>query len=183
MGCHAFLEGIFLTQGLNLCLLYLLHQQADSLPAHHLGSSRDATVSPFILLPTSHYRVWKTKVLISQPPLQLAGLIDTNMTNKIKEGAHWELLGKVFLSIERRKLGRIILSYHPGPALLSAHGRDCVRSWCLDQWQPYGDHEAPGRRIKPNTLKMVEWKGRMSLGSSIVWAIELFTKLSLHTSC
>ena len=32
---HFFLEGIFLTQGLNLCLLYW---QADSLPLSHLGS-------------------------------------------------------------------------------------------------------------------------------------------------
>ena len=31
MGCHAFLQGIFLTQGLNPCLLCLLHWQAGSL--------------------------------------------------------------------------------------------------------------------------------------------------------
>ena len=36
LGCHALLQGIFLTQGLNLCLL---HWQADSLPLVHLGSS------------------------------------------------------------------------------------------------------------------------------------------------
>ena len=29
MGCHFLLEETFLTQGLNLCLLYLLHQQVD----------------------------------------------------------------------------------------------------------------------------------------------------------
>ena len=40
MGCHAFLQGLFPTQGLNLCLLGLLHRQADSLPLSHLGSSR-----------------------------------------------------------------------------------------------------------------------------------------------
>ena len=33
-GCHFFLQGIFLTQGLNL---YLLHWQTDSLPRSHLG--------------------------------------------------------------------------------------------------------------------------------------------------
>ena len=33
--CHLFLQGMFLTQGLNLCLL---HWQADSLPLSHLGS-------------------------------------------------------------------------------------------------------------------------------------------------
>ena len=34
---HALLQGIFQTQGLNLCLLWLLHQQVDSLPLSHLG--------------------------------------------------------------------------------------------------------------------------------------------------
>ena len=37
-GCHSLLQGIFPTQGSNLCLLHLLHWQADSLPLHHLGS-------------------------------------------------------------------------------------------------------------------------------------------------
>ena len=38
VGCHAFLQGIFLTQGSNL---QLLHWQADSLPLSHQGSLRD----------------------------------------------------------------------------------------------------------------------------------------------
>ena len=38
VGCHALLQGVFPTQGLNSCLLRLLHWQADSLPLHHLGS-------------------------------------------------------------------------------------------------------------------------------------------------
>ena len=32
MGCHFLLQGIFLTQKSNLCLLRLLHRQAGSLP-------------------------------------------------------------------------------------------------------------------------------------------------------
>ena len=36
--CHFFLWGIFLTQGLNPCLLCLLHWQADAVPLHHLRS-------------------------------------------------------------------------------------------------------------------------------------------------
>ena len=32
VGCHFQLQGIFPTQGLNLCLLHLLHWQVDSLP-------------------------------------------------------------------------------------------------------------------------------------------------------
>ena len=35
MGCYFFLQGVFLTQGPNLCLL---HWQADSLPLRHQGS-------------------------------------------------------------------------------------------------------------------------------------------------
>ena len=35
-GSHFLLQGIFLTQGLNLCLC-LLHWQADSFPLSHLG--------------------------------------------------------------------------------------------------------------------------------------------------
>ena len=35
MGCHFLLQGIFPTQGSNLCLL---HGQIDSLPLSHLGS-------------------------------------------------------------------------------------------------------------------------------------------------
>ena len=37
VGCHALLQRIFPTQGLNLCLLRLLNWQVDSL-LHHLGS-------------------------------------------------------------------------------------------------------------------------------------------------
>ena len=51
MGCHALLQGIFLTQGLNLNLLSLLHWQADSLPLHHLGS-------PFFLQRKSQLGDW-----------------------------------------------------------------------------------------------------------------------------
>ena len=38
VGCHALLQGIFLTQELNLCLQHLLHWQAGSLHKCHLGS-------------------------------------------------------------------------------------------------------------------------------------------------
>ena len=37
VGCHALLQGIFLTQGLNLRLLHLLQRQVDSLPLCHLS--------------------------------------------------------------------------------------------------------------------------------------------------
>ena len=38
VGCHALLQGIFLTQGSNPRFLYLWHWQVDSLPLYHLGS-------------------------------------------------------------------------------------------------------------------------------------------------
>ena len=38
VGGHALLQGIFPTQGLNLCLFYLLHWQVDYLPLRPLGS-------------------------------------------------------------------------------------------------------------------------------------------------
>ena len=38
VGCRALFQGMFLTQGLNLHLLSLLHWQADSLLLSHLGS-------------------------------------------------------------------------------------------------------------------------------------------------
>ena len=40
MGCHFLLQGLFLTQESNLCLLRLLHWRADSLPLHHLEYHR-----------------------------------------------------------------------------------------------------------------------------------------------
>ena len=38
VGCHFLLQGIFLTQGSNSCLLYLLHWQEGSLLLSHMGS-------------------------------------------------------------------------------------------------------------------------------------------------
>ena len=40
MSCLFLIKGIFPTQGLNLCLLCLLHWQADSLPLSHLESPK-----------------------------------------------------------------------------------------------------------------------------------------------
>ena len=40
VGCHSLLQGIFLTQESNLCLLRLLHWQVGSLPLSHQGRCR-----------------------------------------------------------------------------------------------------------------------------------------------
>ena len=41
VGCHFILQGIFLAQGLNLHLLWLLLCQTDSLPLSHQGSQKE----------------------------------------------------------------------------------------------------------------------------------------------
>ena len=43
MGCHFLLQGIFLTQGLNLCLL---HWQVDSLPLSFLETQNAGQIGP-----------------------------------------------------------------------------------------------------------------------------------------
>ena len=50
--CHFLLQGIFPTQGLNLCLLCLLHWQADSLPLPNLGSPAAAAAKSLQSCPT-----------------------------------------------------------------------------------------------------------------------------------
>ena len=56
MGCHFLLQGILLTQGLNL---YLLHWQAYSLPLHHLGSPSKHLTTCYILKLEFQSHHWK----------------------------------------------------------------------------------------------------------------------------
>ena len=42
VGCHALLQGVFLTQGSNLRLLHLLHWQPGSSPLTPLGSTEES---------------------------------------------------------------------------------------------------------------------------------------------
>ena len=60
VGCHALLQGIFLTQGLKLCLLYLLHWLAGSLPLAPPGKAPYISIYTWILfskmqMPCSNY--------------------------------------------------------------------------------------------------------------------------------
>ena len=74
VGCHALLQGIFLTQGSNLRLLGFLHQQAGSLPPappaccqilrHHRADHRQG--SGLLLL----YRGWSEKDLSDSGPCE-----------------------------------------------------------------------------------------------------------------
>ena len=61
VGCHFLLQGIFLTQGLNLHLLRLLHWQADSLLLHYLGSPY------FLQSALNHHQSSKNQKVLSSP--------------------------------------------------------------------------------------------------------------------
>ena len=76
--CHALLLGIFLTQGSNPCLLYLLQWEVGSLPLDHVGSPRYGRVS--------QNQICAPERLTEQP---LAKVI------KVKNG-RWESQGKQF---------------------------------------------------------------------------------------
>ena len=54
VGCHFLLQGVFLTQGLNPCLLRLLHWWGDSLPLAPPGKP---------LLTTDTHKYWFRKVV------------------------------------------------------------------------------------------------------------------------
>ena len=47
VGCHSLLQGIFLTQGLKLCLLQLLHCRQILYRLSHQGSSHNPNFFPF----------------------------------------------------------------------------------------------------------------------------------------
>ena len=68
VGCHALFQGIFLSQGLNLCPLCLLHWQAGSLPPAPpvKAALRYLYFSPVIYIPSHpffHLPAEKTTIL------------------------------------------------------------------------------------------------------------------------
>ena len=58
MGCHALLQGIFLTQGWNPWLLCLLHWQPGSLPLGPPGKSQVYSAIPLYPRDLSIWRFW-----------------------------------------------------------------------------------------------------------------------------
>ena len=57
VGCHFFFQGIFPTQGLNSCLLHLLHWQVDSLPLNHPGRALSLLINDKMVYASSI--IWK----------------------------------------------------------------------------------------------------------------------------
>ena len=63
LGCHFLFQGIFLIQGSNSHILYLVHWQADSLPLCHLGSTMSFGLFEFkkIKIVSFHSCSWQKK--------------------------------------------------------------------------------------------------------------------------
>ena len=62
-GCHFLFQGIFLTQGSNLCLLHLLQWQADFLPLVPLGKTSVLLRAMHVCMQSHLSRVWLFVIL------------------------------------------------------------------------------------------------------------------------
>ena len=58
VGCYFLLQGIFPTQGLNLCLLHLLHYRQILYPLSHQRSPSIRVSTRVSLSPRGHWAVW-----------------------------------------------------------------------------------------------------------------------------
>ena len=80
VGCHALLQGIFPTQGLNPSLLCLLHWQMDSLPPVPPGKLK--TAIPISNLVRNQYKRNTTKIeILSSLYCRLTFFINHSYTN------------------------------------------------------------------------------------------------------
>ena len=73
VGCHFLLQGIILTQGLNLCLL---HWQMDSLPLNHQES---LFVSPVLCLVAQSYLTLFDPMDCSRPGSSVHGILQARI--------------------------------------------------------------------------------------------------------
>ena len=68
VGCHAFLQGIFPTQGLNPCLLRLLHWQVGSLPLAPHGKPNNVYMSMIL----SQFLLASLSCIVSTSPFTIS---------------------------------------------------------------------------------------------------------------
>ena len=93
IGCHALLQGIFPTQGLNSCLLYLLHWQAGSLPLTPPGKPYIVCVCVCVCVCKSFSCVRLCDPMDCSPP-DYSGLCPWNSPGKnSRVGCHFLLQG------------------------------------------------------------------------------------------
>ena len=88
-GHHFLLQGIFLNQGLNPCVLSLLHWQADCLPLCHLGSHMYVYICPKIL--PSHPPKEKKKKVLGHKRTNRAQSLVTMGTGTTNTPVTWQL--------------------------------------------------------------------------------------------
>ena len=73
VGYHALLQGIFLTQGLNLSLLRLLHWQVGSLPLAPLGKPNNVYMSMIL----SQFLLASLSCIVSTSPFTISTYCST----------------------------------------------------------------------------------------------------------
>ena len=102
VGCHAFLQGIFPAQGLNLYLFRLLHWQADSLPLEPPGKPVNKQLCkhwPWLSLCRSH------SISSSRQPYELGTIIPNLQVRKLR-----------LKEVKRVRAGLCVFFYGPMPS-------------------------------------------------------------------
>ena len=82
VGCHTILQGIFLTQGSNLCLPCLLHWQGGSLPLAPPGGSR---LAELVLSKIHRGNLISRSLLASHGLLEIIGILACRHLNPVSE--------------------------------------------------------------------------------------------------
>ena len=110
VGCHAFLQGIFPTQGSNLCLLCLLHWQVGSLPLVPPGKYSQCSLASSQLgglrefgFPARWFRAPSVNTLMNKATLSfiLQSRKPVSMTSTV---VYWLKQSQVHLNSDRREL-------------------------------------------------------------------------------
>ena len=111
--CHFLLQGIFLIQGLKLCLL---HWQADSLPLSYLGRPHDSDyLNPKPNFFFTHWSESKLLPTVYCPPTHTKKIGAGSINNKIKTVIQCMGINPVVIWSPRENWAKI--SKHSGPSL------------------------------------------------------------------
>ena len=81
VGCHSILQDIFLTQGLNLCLVHLLHWQLDTLPLASQVQDKGTDIFGY------HWISQRNSCVPGWPPCEWGSL--AQMLTYVKRAPRW----------------------------------------------------------------------------------------------